>query len=104
MKPFGWDCTKLQIKTQEKLYQMDPSLEGLRELLFSLCNLEEDVDEVNPRGQHDVKVVQLRLALRTEAQEVERVEDAGVEVQGRVPDLDRIRSFRSLDQGIQRHP
>ena len=60
------------------------------------------MDEVNPRGQHDVKVVQLRLALRAEAQEVERVEDAGVEVQGRVPDLDRInRSFRSIDQGIQ---
>ena len=69
------------------LYQTNPSLEGLRELLFSLSNLEEDVDQVHPRGQHNVKVVQLRLALRPDAQEVQGVEDAGVEVEGGVPDL-----------------
>ena len=63
------------------------SLEGLRELLFSLRNLEENVDQVHPRGQHDVKVVQLRLALRPDTQEVEGVEYARVEVQGGVPDL-----------------
>ena len=75
-----------------ELYQ-NSSLESLRELLFSLRNLEEDVDQVYPRGQHNVKVVQLRLALRPDTQEVEGVENARVEVQGRVPDLNRIRSL-----------
>ena len=42
---------------------------------------------MHPRGQHYVKVVQLRLALRSDTQEVERVEDARVEVQGGVSDL-----------------
>ena len=56
------------------------------------------MDEVDPRGQHDVEVVQLRLALRPHAQQVERVEDARVEVQGSVPDLDRDK--RSLESWV----
>ena len=56
------------------------------------------MDEVDPRGKDDVKVVQLRLALRLDAQEVQRVEDARVEVQGSVPDLDR--DVRSLESWV----
>ena len=47
------------------------------------------MDQVHPRGQHYVKVVQLRLALRPDTQEVEGVEDARVEMQGGVPDLSK---------------
>ena len=51
------------------------------------------MDQVHPRGQHNVKVVQLRLALWPDTQEVEGVEDARVEVQGGIPDLSQIRSI-----------
>ena len=66
---------------------MAPSLECVRELLFGPGDLEQDVDEVDPRGQHDVEVVELRLALRPHSEQVERVQDAGVEVQGGVAHL-----------------